>query len=85
MPKPKGCGPKSSSICIRQIPSTHVITDIYHFGHSNKTLPNLKTTAHLLYTTRFSSACLMALRPAIRPISSKRMGPVICHNEGETI
>ena len=40
---------EGTGIYIRQISSAHVTTDIYHFEHSNKNHPNLKTTAQLLY------------------------------------
>ena len=38
MPKPEGHRPKGAGIYIRQISSTHVISNIYHFQHS-KNLP----------------------------------------------
>ena len=44
MPKPEGTG-----IYIRQIPSAHVISDIYHFQHYIKICLNMKITAQLLY------------------------------------
>ena len=34
---------------IRQIPSAHVISNIYHFQHSIKICPNMKVTSQLLY------------------------------------
>ena len=34
------------SIYVMQAPSAHVVTNIYHFGHSNKNFLNLKTTAY---------------------------------------
>ena len=38
MPKPEGRRPEGAGIYIRQIPSAHVITNIFHFRHS-KNLP----------------------------------------------
>ena len=35
------------------------------------------------YTTRFSSADLTALWPAVRPTSSRCMCPAFCHNAGD--
>ena len=35
-------------------------------------------------TTRFLSADLTALRPAIRPTGHSRMGPVFSHNAGDS-
>ena len=43
---------KGTGIYIRQISSAHVIADSYHFGHYNKNLLNLKTTAQLLYIVK---------------------------------
>ena len=49
MPKPEGCRPEGTCIYIRQIPSAHVISNIYHFQHSIKICPNLQATIQLLY------------------------------------
>ena len=43
MTKPKVCRPKCMGIYIRQIPSAHVISNIYHLWHSLK----LKATVQL--------------------------------------
>ena len=40
MPKPEGRRPEGAGIHIRQIPSVHVINNIYHFRQS-KNLPKL--------------------------------------------
>ena len=49
MPKPSGLWPSGLGIYIRQIPSAHVISNIYHFWHSIKICPNLQVTVQLLY------------------------------------
>ena len=50
MPKPEGHRLKGADIDIRQIPSAHVITDIYLLRYFNKNWTNLmKTIAQLLY------------------------------------
>ena len=48
MPKPEDSRLKGAGIYIRQIPSAHVISVIYHFRHSIKICPNLKAAAQLL-------------------------------------
>ena len=47
--------PSTEGICIRQIMSTHVTSNMYHFQHSEN-CPNLQVPALLIYIT-MSSNC----------------------------